>query len=1375
MSSVSSPREMISQPSSRGLNRRNSLSFNIKAIKVSEVLDKNEVHSDEVPNYFEIVRMELKKKLTNSSVAFHYENFFAIISIASCLEFIYHTYFDNNNPDFNRENYNMASLEIVFACIFMMDWFLQLFLADHAPLYIRSFSSVVDMSIFISTIATYGKDSRLYGNLITATDVVMYFLFGLRTVRILRTLCCLKKLNRIEDAVSRFIGEISLSGTIILLFFAALMQYLEEEIQPFMFHTWIYYMWVTMATVGYGDISPQTTCGRIMAMAMIGFAIISVPKMTNELLEKMKLQSVYARANYAPKSKSSKHVIICGDISSTSLRDFFGELFHEDHENTDLNAIMLLPGLPTSDIIFLMRDPQFFLSLTYLEGSALSDNDLKRAKAETSQAIFVMTNKFSLHPDEEDSKSILLSFSIKRYISNFYRPNLLFCIQLIRPENRKHLTMDEFEQVDDSDLVVCLNEIKLGVMARSVVYPGTNTLIMNLLSSFSDDALEGADNDKDEDDADKERSTSGRSQDGSTSSDRADNQNSKDWIQEYMNGCGWEIYTTSLSKVFVGAKFCELSYALYDKVGVVLFALQITDKENGGASKVLLNPANFIIPDGDKYLIEAFVIAQNQQSSDLSFSDNEGDDNHTVGVIKSSISDYRPPPEERRFSVMALKRGSKFLNSIIQSNAGVGGAKRGDAFDEAEEEDQGTGDQKKKQELAKSKAKSRWGLLKRNSMLKKKVETFSYQEALVHLEEEHFYRNYYVLAHPVSISEATVKTSVIDELPFINQHLIIIGKGLNNLYDLIRPLRAKYLGPLKYIVLLYPFDIPEDVWHRISIFEAIVFVRGSPLEESNLRRAGIFRASQVVVLGDGSNESGGGSTGMEALVDSEAIFAYQHVKRMNPSTQVVVEIVNQSNVGYLNENVNDSNNDYKFSSQFAAGIVFTTSILDSIVCQAYYNPQIIKVVNKLVSGVDQTERADLADEAQKKMLANANGEILSDSDDSDFESGSMKRMSGKKPSLARLKSDVRTIEGSCLYQISLPENLPKKTYGALYQHLAQNGMVPLGIYRGIFSNMNIGPKSNRMPYVFTNPSKDTELYSCDRVFVLATSPPAQSANGPKSVKDWVMGLQMQKNMAKAIESVRSRSGSGVAQGGLDVSKLEKSQRRLGERLGKVEKDVSKKLDQLFIVVESKLHGGSSAFQRELHADSPALSENENGGDGTAGSGLNGNNIPAKPESILRQRSNSVTGGPRKVSFSEVSNPAGAAAVATAVSMRPGSVSPSRIDSPPVASMSAKSSRKSGGNGFLQRVIALKDDDPVEEKTKAPCMDSMSIQTTARNSEADLSPTPIAASPSLHRLKEVPDENGKKQSQRKVLPSETHQTSNEIESLPFDSPVRRKPI
>ena len=92
-----------------------------------------------------------------------------------------------------------------------------------------------------------------------------------------------------------------------------------------------------------GDISPKSTLGRFMAMFFICFAIIFVPKQTNELIEKMNRSSVWARDNYKPRG-NTKHVLICGDLKSTSLFEFFAELFHEDHENMNLHAVILQPG-----------------------------------------------------------------------------------------------------------------------------------------------------------------------------------------------------------------------------------------------------------------------------------------------------------------------------------------------------------------------------------------------------------------------------------------------------------------------------------------------------------------------------------------------------------------------------------------------------------------------------------------------------------------------------------------------------------------------------------------------------------------------------------------------------------------------------------------------------------------------------------------------------------------------------------------------------------------------------------------------------------------------------------------------------------------------
>jgi hypothetical protein len=348
---------------------------------------------------------------------------------------------------------------------------------------------LIDICTVGSIVSSYFIEAVPYWSITTFSDGLIYIMYGFKTVRVLRALWFNKLLNRIDDVVDRYIAEISLAISLMILFFASVVQYLEAAVQPFPFHTWMYSIWVTIATVGYGDITPQTTPGRFMVMFMIAVAIISIPKMTNELVDKMSLQSVYMRAIYTPRTRNSKHILICGDVSSTSLKDFFGELFHEDHENTDLHAVILLPLPPTLELILLMRNPGFVLFLTYLEGSALVESDLIRAKAESAVAIFIMTNKFSKIPDEEDAKSILLNLSIKRYLANVNRTNMLYCMQLIRPENRRHLAVDDFNGLDDNDLVVCLNEIKMGAIAKAVMYPGANTLLMNLLSSFSDEDL----------------------------------------------------------------------------------------------------------------------------------------------------------------------------------------------------------------------------------------------------------------------------------------------------------------------------------------------------------------------------------------------------------------------------------------------------------------------------------------------------------------------------------------------------------------------------------------------------------------------------------------------------------------------------------------------------------------------------------------------------------------------------------------------------------------------------------------------------------------------------------------------------------------------
>ena len=59
-----------------------------------------------------------------------------------------------------------------------------------------------------------------------------------------------------------------------------------------------------------------------------------------------------------------------------------------------------------------------------------------------------------------------------------------------------------------------------------------------------------------------------------------------------------------------------------------------------------------------------------------------------------------------------------------------------------------------------------------------------------------------------------------------------------------------------------------------------MYLQGSCLNESDLFRAGILTASQVVMLAPDTTESS--KEGMEGLVDANTIFVYQLVQSIRP-------------------------------------------------------------------------------------------------------------------------------------------------------------------------------------------------------------------------------------------------------------------------------------------------------------------------------------------------------------------------------------------------------------------------------------------------------------------------------------------------------------
>ena len=177
-----------------------------------------------------------------------------------------------------REPYGrfLMGAEWFFTLLFTVEYLLRLYSVKSPMKYARSFFGVVD---FLAIIPTY---------LSIILPFTRYFLI-IRTLRILRIFRILKLVQFLKEgnlllralSASRKKIIVFLSSVLILVtLFGSLMYVIEGEANGFTsIPMSIYWAIVTMTTVGYGDISPQTPVGQVLAslIMILGFSIIAVP------------------------------------------------------------------------------------------------------------------------------------------------------------------------------------------------------------------------------------------------------------------------------------------------------------------------------------------------------------------------------------------------------------------------------------------------------------------------------------------------------------------------------------------------------------------------------------------------------------------------------------------------------------------------------------------------------------------------------------------------------------------------------------------------------------------------------------------------------------------------------------------------------------------------------------------------------------------------------------------------------------------------------------------------------------------------------------------------------------------------------------------
>ncbi|XP_049434068.1 potassium channel subfamily T member 1 isoform X3 [Epinephelus fuscoguttatus] len=711
-------------------------------------------------------------------------------------------------------------------------------------------------------------------------------------------------------------------------------QHLERAGKHLSFFDSFYFCIVTFSTVGYGDVTPQIWPSQLLVVILICVALVVLPLQFEELaylwMESQKLGGNYSRH----RAQTEKHVVLCvSSLKIDLLMDFLNE-FYAHPRLQDYYVVILCPTEIDIQVRRILQIPLWSQRVIYLQGSALKDQDLMRAKMDDAEACFILSSRNEVDRTAADHQTILRAWAAKDFA-----PNCPLYVQILKPENKFHVKF--------ADHVVCEEEFKYAMLALNCVCPATSTLVTLLVHTS-------------------------RGQEGQLSPEQ--------WQRMYGRCSGNEVYHIRLcdSKFFGeydGKSFTYASFHAHKKYGVCLIGVKREENKS-----ILLNP-------GPRHIMAAadtcyYINITKEENSAFIFKQEE---KHNKGLPVTGL--YDAPSRLPVHSIIA---------SMVDQATAYGTVAIDLQNPDPPEEsgkltlptENGSGSRRPSiapvLEIADSSAILPCDLLSDQS-----------EDETNQSDEEGSVGSDFVKGYPPNSpyigSSPTLCHLLPQKAPFcclrldkgcthssfedakaygFKNKLIIVSAETagNGLYNFIVPLRAYYRPrkELNPIVLLLDYPPDNHFLEAICCFPMVYFMAGTIDNLDNLLQCGIIYADNLVVVDKESTMS----AEEDYMADAKTIVNVQTMFRLFPSLSIITELTHPSNMRFMQFRAKDcyslalsklekierdkgSNLAFMFRLPFAAGRVFSISMLDTLLYQSFVKDYMIAIA-RLLLGLDTT-------------------------------------------------------------------------------------------------------------------------------------------------------------------------------------------------------------------------------------------------------------------------------------------------------------------------------------------------------------------------------------------------------------------------------------
>jgi voltage-gated potassium channel len=228
---------------------------------------------------------------------------------------------------------------------------------------------------------------------------------------------------------------------------------------------------VTLTTVGYGDISPATSMGRIIGAILMVAGMFSLALFAG-IVGNSLLQAILNLRNESFRmSNTTDHIVVCGYHEGVHmlLRDLRREVGEE------------------GDILIFHPEPRpgnLPPSYHWVNGDPARESEIAKARVGYARSVIVVASR-DLPPQQADARTILICFTIRSYLKNLSatadreRPVHLAC-EILEEENMQHA---ELAGADD---IVDTSRLGFSLLSRAVFSHGSAASISEVAEGHGD-------------------------------------------------------------------------------------------------------------------------------------------------------------------------------------------------------------------------------------------------------------------------------------------------------------------------------------------------------------------------------------------------------------------------------------------------------------------------------------------------------------------------------------------------------------------------------------------------------------------------------------------------------------------------------------------------------------------------------------------------------------------------------------------------------------------------------------------------------------------------------------------------------------------------